>query len=181
MWFLIQVSLLERSGQTAELVDHMVAVLYLLFFLNRFWILFRYMVPVFLKQDWLVSSCLWVTFHWSAIIFPLLSFSEFFRNGCMNHFWPVTCGGKSFLLPLSLFQNGNIFFHSSLLLHEDALHRFDIHFFGDNKSVNKQTQGHHYWQGLGPPWVYGVTKLTDSGTLSPLDLLRYVIIILLIV
>ena len=59
----------------------------------------------------------------------------------MNHFWPVTCGGKSFLLPLSLFQKGNIFFHFSLLLHEAALHRFDIHFFGDNKSVKKQTQG----------------------------------------
>ena len=48
--------------------------------------------------------------------------------------------GKIFSPP-SLFKKGNIFFHFSLLLHEDALHRFDIHFFGDNKSVKKQTQG----------------------------------------
>ena len=52
----------------------------------------------------------------------------------------MTCAGKSFLLLLSLFQNGNIFFQPSLLLYEDALHRFDMDFFEDNKSVNKQTQ-----------------------------------------
>ena len=129
----------KGQDRTAELIDHMVAVLYSSCLTDfGFYSDTRFL---FFKQDWLVSSCLWVTFHWSAIIFPLLSFSEFFRNGCMNHFWPVTCGGKFFLLPLSHFQNGNIFFHPSLLLHEDALHRFDVDFFEDSKSVNKQTQG----------------------------------------
>ena len=80
----------------------------------------------------------------------------------MNHFWPVTYGGKFFLLPLSHFQNGNIFFHPSLLLHEDALHRFDVDFFEDSKSVNKQTQG-GYKEINSSSWRLQHLSLTSDG------------------
>lgn len=50
------------------------------------------------------------------------------------------CWRESFLLPLSLFQNENIFFNLWLLC-GDALHRVNVDFFGDDKSEDKPTFG----------------------------------------
>lgn len=68
----------------------------------------------------------------------------------MNHFWPVTCGGRSAggcavsgKVFSSLFPFFRMKIFSSILGYccEDALRRVNMEFFGDSRSENKRTYG----------------------------------------